>query len=51
GDIHALRGPGFAGLQLHPESVLTHDGIGIVAGLLRTAATAAGLDAGASTAA
>ncbi|MDH6580891.1 anthranilate synthase family protein, partial [Kitasatospora sp. MAP5-34] len=31
GDIHALRGPGFAGLQLHPESVLTHDGIGIVA--------------------
>ncbi|MDH6575117.1 anthranilate/para-aminobenzoate synthase component II, partial [Kitasatospora sp. MAP5-34] len=42
GDIHALRGPGFAGLQLHPESVLTHDGIGIVADLLRTPSTVGG---------
>ncbi|GGV25721.1 phenazine-specific anthranilate synthase component I [Kitasatospora herbaricolor] len=34
GDVHALRGPGFAGLQFHPESVLTRDGVDIVAGLL-----------------
>ncbi|MFJ9695149.1 anthranilate synthase family protein [Kitasatospora sp. NPDC101183] len=37
GDVHALRGPGFAGLQFHPESVLTRDGVDIVAGLLREA--------------
>ncbi|MFF3766836.1 anthranilate synthase family protein [Streptomyces sp. NPDC001922] len=34
GDVHALRGPGFAGVQFHPESVLTLDGAGITAGLL-----------------
>ncbi|MFE0461908.1 anthranilate synthase family protein [Kitasatospora sp. NPDC058965] len=38
GDVHGLRGPGFAALQFHPESVLTLDGVGIVADLLRTAA-------------
>ncbi|MFF0410004.1 anthranilate synthase family protein [Kitasatospora sp. NPDC004745] len=38
GDVHALRGPGFAGLQFHPESVLTRDGVDIVAGLLRETA-------------
>lgn len=38
GDVHALRGPGFAGLQFHPESVLTQDGVGIVADLLRPTA-------------
>ncbi len=37
GDIHALRGPGFAGLQFHPESVLTREGIDIVATLLNSA--------------
>ncbi|GAA2153843.1 phenazine-specific anthranilate synthase component I [Kitasatospora kazusensis] len=35
GDVHALRGPGFAGLQFHPESVLTREGVRIVADLLR----------------
>ncbi|WP_035805564.1 anthranilate synthase family protein [Kitasatospora mediocidica] len=34
GDVHALRGPGFASLQFHPESVLTRDGVDIVAALL-----------------
>ncbi|MGP4003327.1 anthranilate synthase family protein [Streptomyces sp. 8N706] len=34
GDVHALRGPGFAGVQFHPESVLTLDGASITAALL-----------------
>ncbi|MGW7055424.1 anthranilate synthase family protein [Streptomyces sp. NPDC054887] len=34
GEVHALRGPGFAGVQFHPESVLTLRGTAIVAGLL-----------------
>jgi phenazine biosynthesis protein phzE len=38
GDVFAVRGPGFAGLQFHPESVLTLDGVAIVDGLLRTPA-------------
>ncbi|GJF32970.1 phenazine-specific anthranilate synthase component I [Kitasatospora sp. NE20-6] len=42
GDVHALRGPGFATLQFHPESVLTREGIDIVAGLLRTASAVRG---------
>ncbi|WP_055586460.1 anthranilate synthase family protein [Streptacidiphilus griseoplanus] len=33
-DVHALRGPGFAGVQFHPESVLTRDGHSIVGDLL-----------------
>ncbi|MFC0597137.1 anthranilate synthase family protein [Streptomyces palmae] len=36
GDVHALRGPGFAGVQFHPESVLTLRGAALVAELLAT---------------
>ncbi|WP_318842152.1 anthranilate synthase family protein [Streptomyces marincola] len=34
GEVHALRGPGFASVQFHPESVLTQDGIRIFGSLL-----------------
>ncbi|MFJ7253596.1 anthranilate synthase family protein [Streptomyces sp. NPDC098085] len=34
GELHALRGPGFASVQFHPESVLTLRGATIVAELL-----------------
>ncbi|MFJ8474800.1 chorismate-binding protein [Kitasatospora sp. NPDC094011] len=42
GDVHALRGPGFAALQFHPESVLTREGVDIVAALLREATAVRG---------
>ena len=32
--VHALRGPTFAGVQFHPESVLSRDGVAVLAGLL-----------------
>ncbi|MFC0504807.1 chorismate-binding protein [Micromonospora costi] len=34
GAVHALRGPGFAGVQFHPESVLSRDGVAVLADLL-----------------
>ncbi|MFC1412449.1 anthranilate synthase family protein [Streptacidiphilus sp. N1-12] len=34
GDVFAIRGPGFAGVQFHAESVLTLDGVGIIAALV-----------------
>ena len=34
GEVHALRGPGFAGVQFHPESVLSVGGAGVVGELL-----------------
>ncbi|WP_428964740.1 anthranilate synthase family protein [Micromonospora fluostatini] len=34
GAVHALRGPGFAGVQFHPESVLSPDGLAVLADLL-----------------
>ncbi|MFE5515420.1 anthranilate synthase family protein [Streptomyces sp. NPDC056529] len=34
GEVHALRGPGFAGVQFHPESVLTTEGAALTALLL-----------------
>ncbi|MBB0231496.1 chorismate-binding protein [Streptomyces calidiresistens] len=38
GEVHALRGPGFAGVQFHPESVLTLNGPRVVRSLLDAAA-------------
>ncbi|MFV2104223.1 anthranilate synthase family protein [Micromonospora sp. LOL_024] len=34
GAVHALRGWGFAGVQFHPESVLSPDGVAVLADLL-----------------
>ncbi|GAA2521666.1 MULTISPECIES: anthranilate synthase family protein [Streptomyces] len=34
GEVHALRGAGFASLQFHPESVLTLNGQAIIAALM-----------------
>lgn len=34
GEVHALRGPGFAGVQFHPESVLSLDGVAVVTELI-----------------
>ncbi|GGZ09580.1 anthranilate synthase family protein [Streptomyces poonensis] len=34
GEVHAVRGPGFAGVQFHPESVLSLRGAGVVRELI-----------------
>ncbi|MFG1811954.1 anthranilate synthase family protein [Streptomyces sp. NPDC049040] len=34
GEVHGLRGPGFASMQFHPESVLTREGPRILGGAL-----------------
>ncbi len=34
-EIHALMGPGFASVQFHPASVLTRNGVEILADLLK----------------
>jgi phenazine biosynthesis protein phzE len=34
GTVHALRGPAFAGVQFHPESVLSRDGVAVLSDLL-----------------
>ncbi|MFF7973752.1 chorismate-binding protein [Streptomyces sp. NPDC007905] len=34
GEVHAVRGPGFAGVQFHPESVLTLNGASVVRELI-----------------
>jgi phenazine biosynthesis protein phzE len=34
GTVHALRGPSFAGVQFHAESVLSRDGMAVLADLL-----------------
>ncbi|MET9293277.1 anthranilate synthase family protein [Streptomyces sp. NPDC003077] len=39
GEVHGLRGPGFASAQFHPESVLTRDGRSAVADLAADALT------------
>ncbi|MFE9749434.1 anthranilate synthase family protein [Saccharothrix saharensis] len=41
GQVHALRGPGFASTQFHPESILTRDGPDILADLVAPLLTAA----------
>jgi phenazine biosynthesis protein phzE len=34
GEVHALRGPHFASMQFHAESVLTRNGVRIVGSLM-----------------
>lgn len=44
GEVHALRGPGFAGVQFHPESVLTLRGPEIVGDLVTGAMRGSGAE-------
>lgn len=41
-EVHALRGTGFAGIQFHPESVLTMRGPEVIHGLLASTTTRVG---------
>ncbi|MFF7790373.1 chorismate-binding protein [Streptomyces sp. NPDC007991] len=41
GEVHALRGPHFASMQFHAESVLTQDGVRIVGDLIKEVLTGA----------
>jgi phenazine biosynthesis protein phzE len=34
GEVHALRGPAFAGVQFHPESVLSQHGVQLLRDIL-----------------
>ncbi|MFF8400108.1 anthranilate synthase family protein [Streptomyces sp. NPDC015684] len=42
GEVHALRGPGFAGVQFHPESVLTLNGARVLRELIARLREASG---------
>ncbi|MFD5751124.1 anthranilate synthase family protein [Streptomyces sp. NPDC127033] len=42
GEVHALRGPGFASVQFHPASVMTRDGTGILERLISAVLSRAG---------
>ncbi|MFF3330838.1 anthranilate synthase family protein [Streptomyces sp. NPDC002888] len=44
GEVHALRGRGFASLQFHPESVLTENGVRILGELVDALTTASSTD-------
>ncbi|WP_018681620.1 phenazine-specific anthranilate synthase component I [Actinokineospora enzanensis] len=43
GEVHALRGRGFASVQFHPESVLTVDGPGLLSDLISHSVSVAAL--------
>lgn len=47
GAVHAVRGRGFAGVQFHPESVLSRDGLAVLTQLLGDLVPATGHPAGA----
>ncbi|MFC6298977.1 anthranilate synthase family protein [Pseudomonas spelaei] len=50
GEVHALRGPSFASMQFHAESLLTQEGPRIIADLLRHALIHTPVDSNASAA-
>ncbi|THJ25643.1 glutamine amidotransferase-related protein, partial [Candidatus Frankia alpina] len=45
GSVHALRGAAFAGVQFHPESVLSEDGLTVLRELLTELLASAGASA------